>query len=145
MGTWEKERENGSVYHRKAGRRSKLITRVRMRHLRYTACPSQKQARWLDISRGKFELSEWHAIADEWYRAKQNRNSDESDAPCMLRKGLPRAFPGLIEVKMESTKEGTQYRSRVFQSTAQLMQGACLSYMCGGACVCVCVVCYCMC
>eukprot|EP00731_Ephydatia_muelleri_P005712 Em0002g1888a len=81
-----------------------------------------KQARWLDISLGKFELCEWHAIADIWYRAKQNRNSDESDAPCMLRKGLPRAFPGLEELKAESMKEGTQYRSRVFQSSGQLIR-----------------------
>ena len=87
---------------------------------------SQKQARWLDISRGKFELSEWHAIAEEWYKAKQNRNSDESDAPCMLRKGLPRAFPGLVELKTESMKEGTLYRSRVFQSPDLLMQGECV-------------------
>lgn len=77
----------------------------------------------MDISRGKFELGEWHAIADEWYKAKQNRNSDESDAPCMLRKGLPRAFPGLEELKSESMKEGTQYKSRVFQSSDQLIQG----------------------
>lgn len=81
-----------------------------------------KQARWLDICRGKFELSEWHAIAEEWYKAKQNRSSDESDAPCMLRKGLPRAFPGLEELKTESMKEGTQYRSRVFQCNEQLIQ-----------------------
>ena len=45
------------------------------------------------------------------------------DAPCMLRKGLPRAFPGLDEVKGESIKEGTQYRSRVFQAPAALVQG----------------------
>ena len=41
----------------------------------------------------------------------------------MLRKGLPRAFPGLDEVKGESIKEGTQYRSRVFQAPASLVQG----------------------
>ena len=45
------------------------------------------------------------------------------DAPCMLRKGLPRAFPGLDEVKSESVKEGTQYRSRVFQAPPNLVQG----------------------
>ncbi len=41
----------------------------------------------------------------------------------MLRKGLPRAFPGLDEVKTESIKEGTQYRSRVFKATPNLVQG----------------------
>ena len=41
----------------------------------------------------------------------------------MLRKGLPRAFPGLEEVKEKSRKEGTQYRSRVFQASPILMQG----------------------
>ena len=41
----------------------------------------------------------------------------------MLRKGLPRAFPGLEEVKERSRKEGTQYRSRVFQAPLQLLQG----------------------
>ena len=41
----------------------------------------------------------------------------------MLRKGLPRAFPGLDEVKTESVKEGTQYRSRVFQAPQALVQG----------------------
>jgi len=42
----------------------------------------------------------------------------------MLRKGLPRAFPGLEEVKSESVKEGTQYWSRVIQATSQLVQGS---------------------
>jgi len=41
----------------------------------------------------------------------------------MLRKGLPRAFPLLEEVKSESIKEGTQYRSRVFQAPQPLLQG----------------------
>ena len=41
----------------------------------------------------------------------------------MLRKGLPRAFPGLDEVKTESIKEGTQYRSRVFRATTDLVRG----------------------
>jgi len=81
-----------------------------------------KQAHWVDITIGKFELTEWHLIAEEWFKEKP-RNSDQVDAPCMLRKGLPRAFPGLEEVKSESVKEGTQYRSRVFQATSQLVQG----------------------
>ena len=41
----------------------------------------------------------------------------------MLRKGLPRAFPGLEEVKAESVKEGTQYRSRVFVAPPDLVRG----------------------
>ena len=41
----------------------------------------------------------------------------------MLRKGLPRAFPGLEEVKGESVKEGTQYRSRVFMAPRDLVNG----------------------
>jgi hypothetical protein len=41
----------------------------------------------------------------------------------MLRKGLPRAFPGLEEVKGESIKEGTQYRSRVFVAPRELVHG----------------------
>ena len=41
----------------------------------------------------------------------------------MLRKGLPRAFPGLEEVKGESVKEGTQYRSRVFVAPRELVHG----------------------
>lgn len=41
----------------------------------------------------------------------------------MLRKGLPRAFPGLYEVKEKSRKEGTQYRSRVFEAPQSLMNG----------------------
>ncbi len=45
------------------------------------------------------------------------------DAPCMLRKGLPRAFPGLDEIKEKSRKEGTQYRSRVFKAPQSLMNG----------------------
>lgn len=45
----------------------------------------------------------------------------------MLRKGLPRAFPGLDEVKTESVKEGTQYRSRVFIATPALVQGELLN------------------
>ncbi len=48
----------------------------------------------------------------------------------MLRKGLPRAFPGLEEVKAESIKEGTQYRSRVFQATQTLLQGDDLPSIC---------------
>ena len=47
------------------------------------------------------------------------------DAPCMLRKGLPRAFPGLAEIKEKSRKEGTQYRSRVFRAPQTLMNGKC--------------------
>ena len=64
----------------------------------------------------------------------------------MLRKGLPRAFPGLEEVKGESVKEGTQYRSRVFIATPELVQGVCVGGGMGGCvgvgvcgCVCVCV------
>ena len=78
--------------------------------------------RWLDISIGKFELTEWHSIAQFWYK-KKKRASDSQDAPCMLRKGLPRAFPGLEEVKTESIKDGTQYKSRVFQCRPELVQG----------------------
>jgi hypothetical protein len=80
-----------------------------------------KQAQWLSISKGLFELTEWHSIAKEWFGEKP-RNSEEVDAPCMLRKGLPRAFPGLEEKKERSRKEGTQYRSRVFQAPHQLIQ-----------------------
>ncbi|XP_064396525.1 uncharacterized protein LOC135343497 [Halichondria panicea] len=80
-----------------------------------------KQAMWLDITKGKFQLTEWHTIAEEWFKQKP-RSSDQVDAPCMLRKGLPRAFPGLDEVKSESIKEGTQYRSRVFQAPQTLLQ-----------------------
>jgi hypothetical protein len=79
-----------------------------------------KQARWLSIAEGKFELTNWHDIAKEWFKEKP-RNSDQVDAPCMLRKGLPRAFPGLEEVKGESIKEGTQYRSRVFVAPRELV------------------------
>ena len=46
-----------------------------------------KQARWISIADGKFELTDWHDIAKEWFKEKP-RNSDQVDAPCMLRKGL---------------------------------------------------------
>lgn len=36
----------------------------------------QKQARWLDITIGKFELTEWHVLAEEWFKEKP-RNSDQ--------------------------------------------------------------------
>ena len=36
----------------------------------------QKQAKWLDITIGKFELTEWHRIAEEWFKEKP-RNSDQ--------------------------------------------------------------------
>jgi len=78
--------------------------------------------RWLDITVGKFELTEWHSIAQYWYK-KKKRASDPTDAPCMLRKGLPRAFPNLREVKSDSVKDGTQYKSRVFQCPPELVQG----------------------
>jgi len=42
----------------------------------------------------------------------------------MLLKCLLQAFPCLEEVKSERVKEGTQYRSRVFQATSQLVQGS---------------------
>ena len=77
---------------------------------------------WLDITVGKFELTEWHTIAQSWYK-KKKRASDPTDAPCMLRKGLPRAFPNLREVKSDSVKDGTQYKSRVFQCPPILVQG----------------------
>lgn len=38
--------------------------------------PLQKQAQWLDISKGIFELTEWHLIAKEWFGEKP-RNSEE--------------------------------------------------------------------
>ena len=79
--------------------------------------------RWVDITKGKFELTEWHSIAQQWYRQKA-RASQTQDAPCMLRKGLPRAFPNLLEVKDESLKDGTQYRSRMFQCPPELVRGA---------------------
>ena len=59
------------------------------------------------------------------------------DAPCMLRKGLPRAFPGLAEIKEKSRKEGTQYRSRVFRAPQTLMNGKVDMWVC----VCVCYTC----
>ena len=37
---------------------------------------TQKQARWLDITIGKFELTQWHTIAEEWFKEKP-RNSDQ--------------------------------------------------------------------
>ena len=76
----------------------------------------------MDITKGKFELTEWHSIAQQWYRQKA-RASQTQDAPCMLRKGLPRAFPNLLEVKDESLKDGTQYRSRMFQCPPELVRG----------------------
>ena len=36
----------------------------------------QKQAKWIDITIGKFELTEWHRIAEEWFKEKP-RNSDQ--------------------------------------------------------------------
>ena len=83
---------------------------------------SVRLSRWVDITKGKFELTEWHSIAQQWYRQKA-RASQTQDAPCMLRKGLPRAFPNLLEVKDESLKDGTQYRSRMFQCPPELVRG----------------------
>ena len=37
---------------------------------------TQKQAKWLDVTIGKFELTEWHRIAEEWFKEKP-RNSDQ--------------------------------------------------------------------
>lgn len=37
---------------------------------------TQNQAQWLNIERGLFELTEWHAIAKEWFGEKP-RNSEE--------------------------------------------------------------------
>ena len=71
---------------------------------------------------GKFELQRWPDIAQEWYEQKE-RGSERSDATSMLRKGLPRAFPGLYELKDEARKEGTQYIKRVFAAPNSLMQG----------------------
>ena len=42
----------------------------------FLLCCVQKQAKWLDISLGKFELTEWHRIAEEWFKEKP-RNSDQ--------------------------------------------------------------------
>lgn len=81
-----------------------------------------RQAQWIDITKGKFHLCNWQELAQEWYREKE-RGSDITDATSMLRKGLPRAFPGLIEVKAEAVKEGTQYVKRVFQATDALLHG----------------------
>ena len=36
----------------------------------------QTQAKWLHIEQGVFELTEWHAIAKEWFGEKP-RNSEE--------------------------------------------------------------------
>ena len=87
-----------------------------------SVCLSVCLSRWVDITKGKFELTEWHSIAQQWYRQKA-RASQTQDAPCMLRKGLPRAFPNLLEVKDESLKDGTQYRSRMFQCPPELVRG----------------------
>jgi len=45
------------------------------------------------------------------------------DAASLLQRSLPRALPGLEEVKVESVKEGTQYESGEFQDPPQLPQG----------------------
>ena len=47
----------------------------------------------------------------------------QAEATCILRKGLPRAFPGLEEVNGESIKEGLQYKSRVFVAPRELVHG----------------------
>ena len=47
----------------------------------------------------------------------------QMDAPFLLQRGLPRALPGLEEVKVESVKEGIQYESGEFQDLPQLPQG----------------------
>ena len=43
---------------------------------------SQKQAHWVDITIGKFELTEWHLIAEEWFKEKP-RNSDQVSHCCL--------------------------------------------------------------
>ena len=47
----------------------------------------------------------------------------QAEANFILRKGLPRAFPGLEEVNEESIKEGLQYKSRVFVAPRELVHG----------------------
>ena len=82
----------------------------------------RKSANWIDISKGKFELCNWQEVAQEWYHEKK-RDSDITDATSILRKGLPRAFPGLFEVKSEAVRDGTQYIKRVFQAPDSLLHG----------------------
>ena len=42
----------------------------------YLSIALQKQAKWLSINKGLFELTEWHMIAKEWFGEKP-RNSEE--------------------------------------------------------------------
>eukprot|EP00117_Sycon_ciliatum_P014053 scpid10881/ scgid14475/ Disks large homolog 4; Postsynaptic density protein 95; Synapse-associated protein 90 len=75
-------------------------------------------AKWIDITIGKFELNSWPAIAKEWFDQKE-RGSEISDATSILKKGLPRAFPEIQEIRLEALKEGTQYLKRVFVASSE--------------------------
>ena len=78
---------------------------------------------WLDITVGKFKLIEWQAIAQFWYKKKKRCTSNPTNVPCMLHKDLLHAFPNLQEIKSDSVKDGTQYKSRIFQCPPKLVQG----------------------
>jgi hypothetical protein len=99
---------------------SKQRKRARMAQFIVEHLQHNRLAQWIDITKGKFQLCNWQDLAQEWYREKE-RGSDITDATSMLRKGLPRAFPGLTEVKSEAVKEGTQYVKRVFQANDALL------------------------
>ena len=55
-------------------------------------CVLQKQARWLDITAGKFELTEWHNIAEEWFKEKP-RSSDQVSVPPSTKSSLCKRAP----------------------------------------------------
>ncbi|KAI6647540.1 hypothetical protein LOD99_8717, partial [Oopsacas minuta] len=74
---------------------------------------------WLEAKRGKFQICDWQTLAKIWYLEKE-RTSEEMDATSIFKKGLSKAFPNLQEVKNMSIKEGTLYKTRVFEAPKEL-------------------------
>lgn len=64
-----------------------------------------KDADWLNIAMGKFELTKFHEIALDWHKEKP-RVSYAADAPCMLRKGLPKAFSVCMKYVVRASRMG---------------------------------------
>eukprot|EP00800_Vazella_pourtalesii_P015991 TRINITY_DN446_c0_g1_i7.p1 TRINITY_DN446_c0_g1~~TRINITY_DN446_c0_g1_i7.p1 ORF type:complete len:270 (+),score=44.09 TRINITY_DN446_c0_g1_i7:377-1186(+) len=98
------------AFSRKRGKLAQFI----IRHLRIG-----DYARWLEAKKGKFEIRDWQTLAKIWYLEKE-RTSEEMDATSIFKKGLSKAFPNLQEVKHLSVKEGTLYKTRVFEAPKEL-------------------------
>ena len=115
---------------------NKIVCSTVLKPISWSTCqyfPPSAVSTYLTPKDVENELSEVRAT--DWYQLALQHSLQHThphthfplylqvDTPTLLNQDLPRAIPGLEEVKVESVKEETQTCGREFQDPPQLVQG----------------------